>query len=647
MLVCRCLLGQAESENESDRSLPQPLAVRSIRRFGVDPTWDRVGKCDRLHAKRPKVSQISPHEVGANGWAVVPRRRWRRWIGIGALAAVLVLFYFYVTFRGPREFTGELARLLPARTSAFVALNNFDAIRKRIGQTRLYDQISNSVDLAALLMTSEDWRKYQENKDSIEWKAKTALAREFLRRYFSREVVVALSRLDGCDEPTLLVMARTDLGFAEKLGELCAQLYPELRLSGERYRGIPFYAYEAPQSKRSFTYVRFGKTVVLSLRSNERDYLRRIIDWRLDAPAETLFGTGEFQRAWRSPARRQGLLAVARPSVLLKDLVARPEFNLRNYFNEPRRAPIRSALSAFRFAEAAVTVTNRLEIQLEARNDEATSRSSPTVPPVAPLTLLETVPSSCTAFAVFRFENLPEMLAKIFNIHRAFSEQAADPRALTEAVEQITAQWGADVIGNLSEALGHETALVIHNVQLPMMVVASLLFPIVDRTRAQSTIGRLIKRYADFYADANHARDVPREFRDVPDFHPLYSTPLGFLGVGWLGDYVLCGTSPNSYLMMKQMIASKGKPITRDPAFQSLGLPIGEPLDAVAFVNLEEVGRRAEGLLAVVALFSKNVRKKSVMYGKIIGVVKLVRCVGLSARHGGGDWTFVLRVPIQ
>jgi hypothetical protein len=133
----------------------------------------------------------------------------------------------------------------------------------------------------------------------------------------------------------------------------------------------------------------------------------------------------------------------------------------------------------------------------------------------------------------------------------------------------------------------------------------------------------------------------------VPDFHPLYPTPLGLLGVGWLGDFCLWGTNPSSYLAMKRMLENRGEPIARNAVFQSLGLPVGEPADALAFVNLEEVGRRAEGLLAVMALFNRNVREKSALYGKIIAVMRLLRGVGLSARCLDGEWTFIIRVPTQ
>jgi hypothetical protein len=562
---------------------------------------------------------------------------------IAAVAAALMVFYLYVMLRGPRDYTGELARLLPARTSAFVALNDFEGIRRRIAETHLYRQLSESIDLASLLMTNEDWRHYQENKDSVEWKAKAALAREFLRRYFSRQFVVALSRLDRCDDPALLVMASTDLGFAEKLGELCAQLYPELHLATEKHRGIPLYAYEAPQSRRSFTYVRFGKTVVLSLRTNERDYLRRIIDWRLDAPTGSLFETADFQRVWQSPARRQGLVAVARPGALLGDLVGRPEFNLRSFFAKRKHAWIRNITGDFRFLEAAVTVSERIEIRLAARSPETTAPLGKTTPPAKPLTLLDTVSSGCIAFADFHFENLAEALARVLNIQQAFGAEVADPKALAAAVERLNVQWGFDVSGDLGPALGREAVLAVHDVQLPMMIVASLLIPATDATRAQAIVGRLVKTYADL----NRIGGAPKAFQNVADFHPLYSTPLGFLGVGWLGERLVLGTSPNSYLATRRLIEAKGEPITRNPIFQSLALPMREPADAMVFVNLEEIGRRAEGLLTVMALLSKSVRAKSAMYGKIVGVLKLLRGVGLTAQCNGGDWTYVLRVPAQ
>ena len=597
-----------------------------------------------MQREKPLADQPTPAEV----IAPAPRRRRLRWrIVLAAAAVLLVAFYLFVTLRGARDYRGELAALLPARTSGFAVLNDFDGIRRHIGQTRLYDELSNSIDLAALLMTNEDWRKYQENKDSVESKAKAALAREFLRRYFSQEVVVALARLDRCDEPALLVMARTDLGFAEKLGELCAQLYPELHLSSENYRGVLLYAYEAPQSKRSFTYVRFGKTVAISLLSNERDYLRRIIDYRLDGPAETLFRTDDFQRAWRSPARGQGLLLVARPTALIRDMLARPDFHLRDNLAKPGFMRIRYALSGFRFLQAAVTVRERIEIRFDAHPDPTTAPLTTLAPPTQPLAMLETVPSDSLGCVVLRYGNLADTLARILNIHLVFDRKAADPEALAEAVGRLNREWGLDINRDLAPALDPEMALVIHGVQLPMLVVASLMFPVADRPRAESAINQMLKNHASLDLAGKRPAAVPATFRQVPEFQPLSPTPLGFLGVGWLDRFCILGLSPDSYLAMKQMIERKGQPITRQPIFRSLGLPVGEPLDALAFVDLEEIGRRAEGLLAVLSLASKSVRQKSATYGKIVAVVKLLRGVGLYARHTHDDWTIVLRVPTQ
>jgi len=119
------------------------------------------------------------------------------------------------------------------------------------------------------------------------------------------------------------------------------------------------------------------------------------------------------------------------------------------------------------------------------------------------------------------------------------------------------------------------------------------------------------------------------------------------LGVGELDGYCMWGFSPGSYLALREMVGGDSAAITSNAVFQSLGLPVGEPLDAVAFVSLEEVGRRAEGLLAVLALVSKSVRKRSVKYGKIVAVAKLLRGVGCYVRHTEQDWTIVLRVPTQ
>jgi len=406
------------------------------------------------------------------------------------------------------------------------------------------------------------------------------------------------------------------------------------------------YAYEAPQSKRSFTYLRFGKTVILSLRTNERDYLRRIIDWRLEPRTDTLYDTKDFQRALTAPAYRQGLLAIARPDALWNDLAARPELNLRDWLRDPKRVPIRNWLTAYSCLEAAVTVNERIEIRLVGQNPATTSSLSPAASG-KPLSLLNTVPANCIAFATFRYDQLAQTLAKTLNINQAFSEEAADPKALDDAVERLSEQWGLNVNTELAPALGKETAIVVHEVQMPIIIAASILLPVTDRVRAQAAIDRQIKTAAAKYADPARAKEIPAGFRETPDFHPLYPTPLGFLGVGWVGGYCMWGTSPNSYVAMRRMIENNGESIVRNPVFKSLELPAGELVDAVAFVNLEEVGRRAEGLLAVFSLLNKSVRKNAGLYGKMIAVLKLLRGVGLSATHSNEDQTILLRIPTQ
>lgn len=574
-------------------------------------------------------------------------RRRRRWIILGVVAALLVAFYCFVTLRGPSDYTGALAQLLPARTSAFIALNDFDGIRQHLAETRLYAELSESVDLAALLMTSEDWREYQENKDSVEWKAKAALAREFLRRYFSHRVVVALARLDGCDEAALLVLARTELGFVEKLAELVAELYPDLHLVTERYRGIPLYAYDGEESKRSFTFVRFGQTVVLSLRAKDREYLRRIIDYRLDAPAQTLFATEDFQAAWTSSARRRGLLAFARPQPLLADLLSRPDFKIRKRLSEARRARLARELGWVRYMRAAVTAEEGIETRILLHREEGTSAPLWRPPPETPLSLIDTVPTRCLAFAVLRFGNLADTLARILNVHRAWNEEADDPAALAAAVERLNALLGIDVNRDLAPAFGHEASVVVHDVQLPMIIVSSILVRATDREKAKAAMERLMRIHRDRYADPDKAWLVPETFRQTPDFQPIDSTPVGFLGAAWLGDYGLMGLNPNAYVATKQRLDGTTEPITSNPVFLTLGLPVETPLDAVAFVNLEEIGRRAQGILAVLAVASKSVRKRSAKYFKIVRVIRLLRGVGLYASHTDDEWTVVVKVPTQ
>lgn len=573
------------------------------------------------------------------------RRKRRRRLVIGVLVLLAVGFYCFVTFRGPPDYAGEFAQLLPARTSAFIGLNDFGGLRDHVAQTRLYAELSTSLDVAALLLTSEDWRKLQEDKDSVEGKAKAALAREFLRRYFSKQVVVALSQLDGCETPALLVMAKTDLGFAEKLAELCAELYPDLQLQTEKLRGVPIHIYEGEKPKRSFSFVRFGKTVVISLRSNDREFLRRIVDYRLDAPGDTLFETEDFRRAWDSPARRRGLLAMTHPAALISDMIARSDFTVSDYFEKPSGKKLRLALAQIKMARIEMTVTDALSVKTTMRLRENSNLVTLTDPPEKPLGLLKTVPEECLAFMDFRFGDLAECLARVLNLHRILQGDPSNDNALAEAIENLNDAWGIDIDQDLAPVLGEETAVVIHDVKLPMLLGGSLLIPVTDRTQADVAVGKIIKRYADHYARPENALEVPSTFRRAPDFQPLYSTPIGFLGLGKIEDFYVWGLNPEPFLAIDDLLSTGGQTIKANTVFRSLNLPIGRPLDVVAFVNLEEIGRRAEPILSVLALTSKSVRERWGKYSKIIAVARLLAGIGLFADHTENEWTVVLKVP--
>lgn len=276
---------------------------------------------------------------------------------LGVLLFHFLLFatQFWLSQRAGPEYYGTPEKLLPPDTAAMATWLDLNRFLENANQLQALRKIRGDEDLAALLLTNSTWRTIQKEKDKVHYKLLTRMANDFVHKWLGREVTVALvpprsgapaastgpnapdNPANGADGATtatapqsgLLVIARTDIGFEENLAELVLHYYPELSLETREYREHRIHRYNAEKSRRAFSYCRFGKTVVVSLRSADWSWIEGVVDRKIGespdgANTSTLAGAPEFQAS--APRREidDGLGVFLQPQRLIRALVAFP-----------------------------------------------------------------------------------------------------------------------------------------------------------------------------------------------------------------------------------------------------------------------------------------------------------------------------------
>ncbi|MFH0792650.1 MAG: hypothetical protein V2A74_01315 [bacterium] len=249
-------------------------------------------------------------------------------------AGAVVGFLAWLWARGGSDYTGDLVLLLPEETPAYFVLRDLSGILDRVEGSGLYRRCTE--DPNSILVTSKSLRKFVKRTDSAAAQTEAVLGQRFLRRWFGKEVVAAVAPDDEDKNlPGLLVLARTDLGFEEALAELVAQIWPDVRLTSLDYRGVRINRYEAEKAKRAFTYLRFGRTVVFSLRSPDWGPLRSVVDRRLDKPERTLATSRLYlDHLSEIPKFGAGLYGLINSEEAVTQLKSMPGASLEKYLSD-------------------------------------------------------------------------------------------------------------------------------------------------------------------------------------------------------------------------------------------------------------------------------------------------------------------------
>lgn len=207
---------------------------------------------------------------------------------------------FFLKQRSGPDYEGELAGLLPPNTVFYFSFNQPAQFLDAFERSRLWLEWERTGAMRAALDRKDRLAKLQRNVEKFERFTPYTVKDRIVKRWLGEHFVVALVPPPRPDlPPGLIVLAKTDIGFEEDLAEFVAENFPDIRRRrSAAATGEAITLYRGSEPHRSLAFVRFGRTVVLSLRSPETAYLEEIIRRRHDPAAASLARVESFA-AWK------------------------------------------------------------------------------------------------------------------------------------------------------------------------------------------------------------------------------------------------------------------------------------------------------------------------------------------------------------
>jgi hypothetical protein len=213
---------------------------------------------------------------------------------------------------------------------------------------------------------------------------------------------------------SILFMSKTKIGFEEKLAEFVAQYYPDLKLGSEKYKKTFIHCYRGEKESRSFSYLRFGRTVFISLRSSDTGILKKIVDREKDSSIPSLFDKNDFQE-FKSEINPGGSLSsYINPALFIKYLKAvKKESGSETLENT---LPfIEQVLKPFRMAELNFTLDKGLNGNISFKYKKGFKNKTNISDPK--FKTLEYTGKNAAAFIIFKDHNTGKSLENIiFNL---------------------------------------------------------------------------------------------------------------------------------------------------------------------------------------------------------------------------------------
>ncbi|MBN1517569.1 hypothetical protein JXA32_13485 [Candidatus Sumerlaeota bacterium] len=539
----------------------------------------------------------------------------KKWLARGVIAAgvfilALVLLNLFLWLREAPDFKGELAELVPNTASAYIVLRDFSALAHDFETTELFQALTTDEELLAALFEESD--KLQE-LEKVPAAVRRSAFYGFVDRYFGARAACALVRYDEDRPPAFFVFAKTELGFSERVAELCSKAYPELELITEKHNGVELFLYKKEKSKRSFSFFRYGKTVVLSLRSDDTYYLKQLIDYVEAGAPDNLAAHQPFIDSMERLRQHRGLIAWINNGPFIDDMHAMLKENYEEKMQKASYRLLEKYLREYQQTNLSLTYDSRLELRLELSG--AAPADGAALRRIADMELLRMAPGKSIAAAAGNAESVQAALKIMADyVKESYTQSREDkrehyrkkyadkPEKLQDRLEKIDRKdretrafvsrlGGALLFQYFTELLGQDYVVALESVQ-PFLFSPLPLFVASAASRFDEGVDPVERlRRSTLVKDAKKTADTDEgpllQYR-VTKCGPV---PLLLWPVYASADErcVYLSTSPDAPMRMLLAEHHSAQSLASHPVFQQASLDLAEDTRMILFINFEQL----------------------------------------------------------
>ncbi len=563
-------------------------------------------------------------------------------IALLGVTVVLLAFLLYVNQRGGQDYTEELARLLPADTPAYISLRNLNTLWTRIESMQFAQELGASGALSRLLLSSKEWQRLQQKTHRFERRTTLRLGERFIKRWFGRHVVFALISVPDAEQPGLLLLSKTHLGFEEKLAELVAQLYPGLKLRTERYRGSLINLYDAEKAKHAFSYLRFGRTVVLSLRSNNTAYLKHVIDLKVENSQNTLADSSKFQLAFAEMEKAEGLICYIIPQLCLRLLGALPSGTIQKHSTEQTLASLSKMLEHHEYWRVVFSVHNgfvgdfRFRYKATAQALSGASAASMIAKPSA----LSFLSIDTLGFFQVQGPDLRKSLTELAAFLELFP--SITPEAWLSGVEAAS---GINPVRDIFPYMDNELTLALCNIQ-PGLLFPQFTAELFVKTSDTDTVRQLLAQRVQQIRLGEQS--FPLEETHVEN-HTIRScqTPFGPIGYGFLESYLVVMLGSKTLAENLAVRAAAQSNITANDLYKRVRKHALQNPSCILYVNFEEAANALRRVADKSLQWQQKIRAKVEKYHKPIEVLTYLKALCITTSSSPISADLRLYIPAE
>jgi len=538
-----------------------------------------------------------------------------------SLLILVLAFYLWIQFRTGHDYKDHFAKLLPPDTAAFASLSDLEGLWNRITSLKVYQEITESEELAYLLLSSEDIQKWKNNLSQIEYKTRMDLGKNFILRWLGQDVAIALVPPESLTAPPgILVMSKTRIGFEEKLAEFIALYYPDLDLKTESYKRVSIHQYKGKKKFRSFSYLRFGRTVILSLRSSDISLLRKIVDLKKDKDPPSLYTSEYFKQYLASLKPNAGISLFINKDNMLNFLKASQKYSKSRTLEDmlPRISEI---LNPYAHIHLRIHLEKGLEGEMGFYYQNPAEQMPP---PPAEFQSLAKLPDNTSLFLGMKDSNLSSSLKTILTFF--FNNKNTEKSKDTE-LSELKRLLHEYILSHLKNEFTVSLVKMEPGIVTPLFS-GDIFLEVKEPPKAEQEMITIFESLG--------AKKENREQGIL--------TPIGTLGYSLEGDFV-------RIKLRAQPDASQDlKPesnLSANPLFQNL-FPSGmRESHVVLYLNFQRISEDLDKLAKGSIQWNEKTRERVKQFKKWAGVCRYLQACAVWDKRDDKTIVYNIRIPLQ